>query len=173
MKTRLVVPLVGLAISFALPSFAQPTNKPDPQLRQKFVALFKNLDEACNNNDADAMAVDFTDDAVLVTTYGPFFGRQAIRDWYAELFKDVHASDFLSNIDPDSPYSIGTDHGEMWATGNWRTTLQGKGGSLEAKGYWSAIGSREDEHWKIRMLCLNSIPESAALPAPTASASNQ
>jgi len=32
MKIRLVVSLVGLAISFALPNFAQQTNKPDPQL---------------------------------------------------------------------------------------------------------------------------------------------
>ena len=32
MKIRLVVSLVGLAISFALPTFAQQTNKSDPQL---------------------------------------------------------------------------------------------------------------------------------------------
>jgi hypothetical protein len=32
MKRRLVVSLVGLAISFALPTFAQQTNKPEPQL---------------------------------------------------------------------------------------------------------------------------------------------
>jgi hypothetical protein len=31
MKIRLVVSLVGLAISFSLPTFAQQTNKPDPQ----------------------------------------------------------------------------------------------------------------------------------------------
>jgi hypothetical protein len=33
MKIRLVVALAGLAISPALPTFAQQTNTPDPQLR--------------------------------------------------------------------------------------------------------------------------------------------
>jgi hypothetical protein len=39
MKTRSVVALVGLAISSALPTFAQQTNTPDPQLREQLVAL--------------------------------------------------------------------------------------------------------------------------------------
>jgi uncharacterized protein with LGFP repeats len=34
MKIHLVVALVGPAISFAVPAFAQQTNRPDPQLRQ-------------------------------------------------------------------------------------------------------------------------------------------
>jgi hypothetical protein len=33
MKMRLLGALVGLAISFALPTFAQQTNTPDPQMR--------------------------------------------------------------------------------------------------------------------------------------------
>jgi hypothetical protein len=37
MKTRLLGALVGLAISFALPTFAQQTNKPDPQLRERLI----------------------------------------------------------------------------------------------------------------------------------------
>jgi len=41
MKIRLVVALVGLAMSFALPTFAQQTNTPDPQLREKLVAAIK------------------------------------------------------------------------------------------------------------------------------------
>jgi hypothetical protein len=52
MKIRLVVALAGLAISFALPTFAQQTNTPDPQLRQKLLELAKNFEEAWNNNDA-------------------------------------------------------------------------------------------------------------------------
>ena len=56
MKIRLVVALVGLAISFALPTFAQQTNTPDPQLRQAIVALHKKYDDAFNNGDAAAMA---------------------------------------------------------------------------------------------------------------------
>jgi hypothetical protein len=39
MKIRLVLALVGLAFSFALPTFSQQTNTPDPQLRQRLLAL--------------------------------------------------------------------------------------------------------------------------------------
>ena len=39
MKIRSLLALVGLAISFALPSFAQQTSTPDPQLRQQIVPL--------------------------------------------------------------------------------------------------------------------------------------
>jgi hypothetical protein len=35
MKTRLLVPLVGLAISFAFPNFAQEQNAVDPEVRQQ------------------------------------------------------------------------------------------------------------------------------------------
>jgi hypothetical protein len=42
MKTRFLIPLAGLAISFALPSFAQETNTPDPQMRQRLVEVIKN-----------------------------------------------------------------------------------------------------------------------------------
>jgi hypothetical protein len=41
MKTRSVVALVGLAIGFAVPSFAQQTNTPDPQLREALLAYDK------------------------------------------------------------------------------------------------------------------------------------
>jgi hypothetical protein len=43
MKIRLLLALVGLAISFALSTFAQQTNTPDPQLRQQLLELAKNL----------------------------------------------------------------------------------------------------------------------------------
>ena len=45
MKTRLLGALVGLAISFALPTFAQQTNTPDPQLREQLLALAKKVDD--------------------------------------------------------------------------------------------------------------------------------
>ena len=65
MKTRLFIALAGLAISFALPIFAQ-TNKPDPQLREKLVAVVKDFTDAVNNNAAAVVAPLFTEDAVLV-----------------------------------------------------------------------------------------------------------
>src|SRR5690242_2183853 len=61
MKTRLLGALVGLAISFALPTFAQTV---DPQTRQQIEAAEKNYDVAFNKNDAAAVAALFTTDAV-------------------------------------------------------------------------------------------------------------
>ena len=46
MKIRLLLALVGSAISFAWPTFAQQTNTPDPQLRQALDDLFKRETEA-------------------------------------------------------------------------------------------------------------------------------
>jgi hypothetical protein len=64
MKIRSVVALVGLAICFAVPTFAQrkePT--PGEQDRQQLDAHVKKSDEAWNNNDAAALAATFTEDA--------------------------------------------------------------------------------------------------------------
>ena len=70
MKRRLVVPLVVLAISFALPTYAQQKDVADPQTTQKILAIFKGIDEAHNNNDAAALAAFYTRDAVFVTPGG-------------------------------------------------------------------------------------------------------
>jgi hypothetical protein len=68
MKRRLVVSLVGLAISFALPTYAQEKDVADPQTTQKILALGKAFDEAHSDNDAAAVATLYTRDAVFVTT---------------------------------------------------------------------------------------------------------
>jgi uncharacterized protein (TIGR02246 family) len=118
MKTRLFV-LAGLAISFALPTYAQQTNTPDPRLLQRLVALIKNFEDAYNDNDAVTLATLFRDDAVLVTQEGPVNGGQAIEKWYADHFKGVHFSDTLITVDQDSPHIVGTDGKGIWATGAW------------------------------------------------------
>jgi uncharacterized protein (TIGR02246 family) len=153
MKTRLFIALAGLAISFALPIFAQ-TNKPDPQLREKLVAVIKNLTDAVNNNDAAAVAPLFTEDAVLVPPEGPINGRQAIEKWFADLFQRVHVSDNLVTVDQDSPHIIGTAGNAIWANGAWSATLKVQNlGSLQAKGFWTVI--REGDDLKIKMLTWN------------------
>jgi hypothetical protein len=76
MKTRLLSALVGLAISFALPTFAQQTNKPDPQLREKLIAAIKKHTDALDKNDAAALAALFTEDGVYVTATGPINGAE-------------------------------------------------------------------------------------------------
>jgi nuclear transport factor 2 (NTF2) superfamily protein len=82
MKTRLLLAVAGLAICCALPTFAQQTNTPDPQLRQKLLETAKNFEEAWNNNDASTLASLFTEDAVLVNDSGPVYGREAIKKYF-------------------------------------------------------------------------------------------
>ena len=62
---RLAIPLVGLAISFALPTYAQQKDLADPQTTQKLLALGKAAEEAHNNHDAEWVTAGFTRDAVF------------------------------------------------------------------------------------------------------------
>jgi uncharacterized protein (TIGR02246 family) len=173
MKIRLVVALVGLAMSFALPTFAQQTDTPDPQLREKLVAAIKKHTDALDKNDAAAVAANFTEDGILVTPAGPISGREAIEKHYADDFKQgFHSSNNIATPDEDSPHIIGTASKGMWATGRWSATIQGKDrGPIEAKGYWSVIRAGDD--WKIRMLAFNVTPAPAAKPSPTTTPNNQ
>ena len=127
-----------------MPTYAQ-TNKPDLQLRDRLITRFKALTDALDKNDAAAVAANFTEDAILVTSYGPSWGRQAIEHWYAELFKEVQSSNNLVTVDEDSPHTLCTAGNELWATGKWSQTLKGQNGSTEVKGYWSAIAILEGD----------------------------
>ncbi len=167
MKIRLLGALVGLAISFAVPALAQQTYTPDPQLREALVAYDKKYDEAFNNNDAAAVGALYTEDAVEVTDTGPIYGRKAIEKHWADVFQKWHFSNHLITPDQYSPHSIGTAGNEMWATGEWSTTIQGQdGGPIQLKGYESAIKAREGDTWKTRMDTFNVTPAPAA-PAQT------
>ena len=174
MKMRLILALVGLALSLALPTFAQQTNTPDPQLRQKVLELAKNFEEAWNNNDASALASLFTEDAVLVTEAGPVYGREAIKKYYTDLFQNVHFSNNVTTYDPNSPHPIGTDGKEMWENGAWSMTWQVKGGDpVHGKGYHASVAVLEGGALKKRMLISNVTPAPAATPSPTTAPSNQ
>src|ERR1700722_8469659 len=144
MKIPLVVALAGLAISLALPIFAQQTNTPDPQLRQVADALSKKFNRALNNSDASALAALFTKDAVLVNDTGPIYGRDAIEKMYADLFQKVHFSNHIAKPDQYSPHIIGTTGNELWWNGEWNMTVQGQTGApIQIKGYWQSIFVRE------------------------------
>ena len=161
MKIRLVVALVGLAISFALPTFDQQKDTPDPQLREKLIAAIKKRTDALDKNDAAAVAANFTENGILVTPDGPIFGRDSIEKYYVGVFNRVQLSDNLAPVDDDSPHIIGTAGNQMWATGKYSATVKGQNfGPVEAKGYWSVI--REGDDWKIRMLTFNQTPAPAA-----------
>jgi quercetin dioxygenase-like cupin family protein/ketosteroid isomerase-like protein len=167
MKISLLHALVGLAISFAVPALAQQTNTPDPQLRQRLVALIKKHTDALDKNDAAAVAANFTEDGVLVTDRGSVFGREAIEKHYTEDFKQIHLSNNLAPIDEDSPHIIGAAGNEMWATGSWSATIQGQNfGPQPIKGYWSVIRAGDD--WKILNLTFNTTPAPAAAGSPMA-----
>jgi ketosteroid isomerase-like protein len=152
MKIRSVVAIVGLAISFAVPAFAQHKDAADPQIRQQLDALGQKYDEAWNSGDAVALAATFTENAVLVNDTGPIYGREAIEKYYAELFQKVHFSNWLTTID----HIIGTTGNEVWETGGWSGTIQGQHfGPIHSKGYVSSIAVREGDVWKKRMQISN------------------
>ena len=75
MKIRAAVTLVEFAVSFALPTFAQQTNIPNPQLRQRLLAVIEKHADTMNKNDAAAAAALFTEDAIYLTDRGPGLTR--------------------------------------------------------------------------------------------------
>jgi hypothetical protein len=115
MKLRLIVALVGLAISFAPLAFSQQKDTVDPQVAEPLSALGKKTDEAFNSGDATALAALCTEDAVLVNATGPIYGREAIEKRWADVFKQFPFSNHLDKRDQNSPHIIGRamKHGAM------------------------------------------------------------
>jgi ketosteroid isomerase-like protein len=109
---------VGLAISFAVPAFAQQKETVDPQIIEQLAAFGKKTREAWNNNDAAALAAPYTEDAVLVHDTGRVYGREAIGKYYADLFKQVHFSNQIGKWVQYSPHIMGTTGNEVWSNGN-------------------------------------------------------
>ena len=165
MKTHLVVPLVGLAFSFALPTYAQQKDVADPQTTQKILAIAKAYEQAENNNDAAAIAALFTRDAVFVTTEGPINGRQAIQKWYTEARQSwLRPTNYITKADGNAFHLIGTAGNELWATGESSETGQGNNGEpIPVKNHWLCIFVREGDDWKIRACAWNMTPESVIL----------
>ena len=173
MKIHSVVALVGLAISFALPTFAQQKDTADPRIAQQrdligdpkalneFGMFATKQEEAFTNKDAAAVAALFTEDAVLVAPDGMFDGRQAIEKRYEDT---VQRWPFMAFEDPrDCGYLKAIDNA-VWSFGEWRGTLQGQTGPVFVNGYFSAIYVREGDAWKMRMLTITERPR----PAPHA-----
>jgi ketosteroid isomerase-like protein len=155
MKVRLLLTLAGVAISFAVPVFAQQKDTAsDQQATQKIRAISKAYDEAVNNNDAAAIAALYTEDAVFVNDRGLVKGRQAIEQWYADVFKSGwKPKDHIGHPDGTQPHVVGM---MAWETGQWSETGQDKnGGPVPIKGYYGALDIREGDDWKIQMLTCN------------------
>lgn len=80
MKTLLVVGLVGFAIGFVGPTFAQEKTIILPRVRQQIEAVFMQFQEAYNNHDVDGIVSLYAEDAVDVREWqGAASGREAIR----------------------------------------------------------------------------------------------
>jgi uncharacterized protein (TIGR02246 family) len=174
MKLRLQLAFVWLAISSALPTFAQQKETVDPKLGEAEAAFEKKIEEAYNNNDAAAVAALYADDAVEVTNRGPVYGRQAIDKYFEGVFQKVHISNYVSKADPVRGIRKGMADNEMWANAEWSGTIQVKGANpVEQKGYWSSIKVLEGDTWKIKMGTFNVAPPPAAAASPTASPGNQ
>jgi uncharacterized protein (TIGR02246 family) len=172
MKNRSILAFAGFAISFAVPTFAQ--QNADPQLRATMIAFEKNEMEAWKNNDAQALAATFAEDAVVVANTGPIYGREAIEKYYVDLFQKIHFTNYLITPDQYSPHPIGTAGNVDWANGEWSATVKGQNwGPKEVKGLWSAVHTREGDVWKNQMVIGNITPAPAATPPPTATPSNK
>jgi uncharacterized protein (TIGR02246 family) len=142
-----VLALVGLAINFALPTFAQQKDTVDPKIAQQIRVLAAKFDEAFNKNDADAVAALYTEDAFYGTPHGGFHGRQAIEEDYARhSFQNYHANSLFITV--DRAIAVGN---EVHATGRWSASYQQwGGGSIQADGHRSWVFVREGDTWKIR-----------------------
>jgi ketosteroid isomerase-like protein len=189
MKKRLVVPLVGLAISYALPTYAQQKDLADPQTTQKILAGSKLASEAHNNRDAASfVALVYARDAVFLTPDRPIIGRQAIQKWFTDFFQSspLHPKNSIAKVDGNAFHLIGTAGNELWATGEYSETVQGKNGEpIPVKSYNFWIYVREGEDWKILVDAWgltpatvigpnkSVAPQLAATPSPTASPSTQ
>jgi hypothetical protein len=112
MKIQSVVPLVGLAISFALPTYAQQTDVADPQTTQSFFTSFKDYEKAFNNHDAAALTNYYMQDAVIVTPDGLISGRDTIQKWWAGNFQS-HPKDFTGPLDGNVLHVIGKDGNQL------------------------------------------------------------
>jgi uncharacterized protein (TIGR02246 family) len=165
MKTRLLFPLVGLAISFALPTFGQQKETLDAQAVEKADPLAGKFDQAASNNDPAAVAALFAEDAVFVTPNKTIVGREAIEKQYMEWYQGGHNRNHKTTYDPASYQITGTTD-TITFSGGWSETVEVQGKPQEFKGRWLSIDTRGSDGWKIWKLAFNITPAPAA-PAET------
>jgi ketosteroid isomerase-like protein len=167
MKIRLPFALVGLAISFALPTYGQQKYLADRQTVQKISESL--WEEAVLKGDAAAIAAHYTPDAVFVAPEGPIIGREAIQKWYANNFQHWQPTTFTAPWDENGVHIIGTDVNQVWASGEWNQSGPGQSGQpISVKGRYLDIDVREGDDWKVRASAINvtPAPQPAATPSP-------
>jgi uncharacterized protein (TIGR02246 family) len=149
MKIRLVVALGGLAMTFALPAFAQQNNKVDPKVEQQIRALAAKYDEAINRHDAAAVASLYTQDGVgqiPESKVSPGHGRQGIEKAYGRWFKGWQVGNYFTTVDRVT--AVGD---EIRSFGKWSDIFKGtEGGTQSFEGHYAWLLVREGDTWKIR-----------------------
>ena len=183
MKNLPLLALAGLAISFAVPAFAQQQDTVDPKIAELIVAHQKIYDEAMNNNDAVTLATKmFTDDAVLPqnrtqsTVERPL--RNILRICSRKCTSVTLSAEMSAQKNAARLMATTTGGTELWRLGHWINTVQGEGwGPIVATGYWSAIEVLEDGILKDKLLTWNVTPTqpatAAATPSPTTTPSSK
>jgi uncharacterized protein (TIGR02246 family) len=147
MKIRSLLALAGLAMSSALPAFAQQQNTVDPKIPKQVRALATKYDEAFNKNDAAAIAALITEDAVWMTPHGTLSGRQAVQNYYADYsLHRYHCNNGSTKCDQVNKFGDDVD-----AIGTWSCTVQdGFGHTKHVKGNVTWIIVLEVDNSRIR-----------------------
>src|ERR1700683_1339404 len=146
MKMGLLVALVGFAIVFAVPAFAQQKDTIGPQVAEQVRALAAKYDEAFNKSDATALGALFSEDAVFSGLHGKFKGRQAIVNFHSQqVFARWHANNRVTTVD-----RVDSVSDEVSSSGRWSETVQSNG-SKNIGGTYSWVLIRDGDSWKIRV----------------------
>jgi uncharacterized protein (TIGR02246 family) len=144
MKIRLAVVLVGLAISFVVPAFAQDKDTVDPQIKQQIRVLAAKYDAAFNNHDATAIAALYTEDGFHVF-HGKSHGRKAIEKSYTYDFQSRNPNNHISTV-----HQVIVLGNEVRTRGKWSATQNDYGPIVNHEGYFSWTVVPEGDAWKIR-----------------------
>jgi uncharacterized protein (TIGR02246 family) len=145
MKMRLLLGLVGLAISFAFPTFAQQNETVDPRTAREIRAVAMKYDEAINNQDPAAVAALYTENGVYVAHHGTFHGRQAIEKTYANYFRHWHSISHVSTV--DRLIAVGN---EVRAFGTWSSASQNTNGApRKDRGHYRWLLVHKGDFWEI------------------------
>jgi ketosteroid isomerase-like protein len=154
MKIRLLLALVGLAVSFALPIFAQEKAATPavpnpfqpipagPSLVQQIEAINEKFDEAFNKHDASAVAAFYTTNAILSSPLAVASGPSEIEKYYRNLFERFSPTDNSTRM--NYVFAFG---GDLCAMGGSTVTVNGH---QQAGGYQLNVYTPVRGTWKIR-----------------------
>jgi uncharacterized protein (TIGR02246 family) len=155
MKIRLLLGLVGLAISPALPTIAQEKEEANPfpfrpilatpKIAQQLEPIYSQFEEAFNKHDTVAVAALFTEKATIVTPLGTFSGRDGIEKYFTDVFQRYNPSDLVTKL--SYVYAFGDD---LCAIGGWTNTLN-YARPFQGGGYLIRVYTRVRDTWKIRL----------------------